>query len=190
MAARPVLRALRDAMPEAKLFLSTTTDTGQETARAALKAKECDAVFYFPLDAPLPIKRVLRALQPDALLMLETELWPNVLHLVRESGAQVFLVGRCFGAVHWPVAHGEDPGSLFAINAGEIICEPLVLFVVLVVFVAAVHGAEWSTVGDESLVLLGKGLVSLDIVYEGYLGAVCEVGLSIQRDEVGKAIVE
>ncbi|HEX8552325.1 MAG TPA: 3-deoxy-D-manno-octulosonic acid transferase [Abditibacteriaceae bacterium] len=92
LAARPVLRALRQSMPEAKLFLSTTTDTGQETARAALRANECDGVFYFPLDAPLPIKRVLRALQPDALLMLETELWPNVLHLVRESGAEVFLV--------------------------------------------------------------------------------------------------
>lgn len=92
IAARPVLRALRTALPDAKIFLSTTTDTGQDIARAAFAARECDAHGYFPLDVPLAIRRLLRALQPDALLLMETELWPNVLHLARDSGAQTFLV--------------------------------------------------------------------------------------------------
>jgi 3-deoxy-D-manno-octulosonic-acid transferase len=51
-----------------------------------------DAVFYFPLDVPLAVKRTLDIVRPDALLLMETELWPNVLHLTRQSGAKTFLV--------------------------------------------------------------------------------------------------
>lgn len=91
-AARIVARALRQEMPDAILALSTTTDTGQQTARAALKAGEVDATFYFPLDALLSVRRALRAVRPDAFLCIETELWPNFLHEARRGGAKTFLV--------------------------------------------------------------------------------------------------
>ena len=91
-AARIVARALRAAIPNAILALSTTTDTGQATARAALQAGEVDATFYFPLDALLPVRRALRAVCPDAFLCIETELWPNFLHEARRGGAKTFLV--------------------------------------------------------------------------------------------------
>jgi 3-deoxy-D-manno-octulosonic-acid transferase len=92
LAARPVARALRDAIPNCRIALSSTTDTGHETAQAALRAGEVDATFFFPLDVPLAVKRTLRAVRPDAFLLLETELWPNVLHLARRQGARTFLV--------------------------------------------------------------------------------------------------
>jgi 3-deoxy-D-manno-octulosonic-acid transferase len=65
---------------------------GHETAQAALRAGEVDATFFFPLDVPLAVKRTLRAVRPNAFLLLETELWPNVLHLARRQGARTFLV--------------------------------------------------------------------------------------------------
>lgn len=92
IAARPVLRALRQEMPEARIALSVTTDTGHETAGAAIKAGEADALFYFPLDTPVAVKRVLKVVRPDAFLSMETELWPNVLHLSKRCGAKTFLV--------------------------------------------------------------------------------------------------
>ena len=92
LAARPVARALRAAMPDANIALSCITDTGFETAQAAIKAGEADAVFYFPLDVPLAVNRTLNVVRPDALLLMETELWPNVLHLAKQSGARTFLV--------------------------------------------------------------------------------------------------
>jgi 3-deoxy-D-manno-octulosonic-acid transferase len=92
MAARPVARALRAAMPDCRIALSSTTDTGHETAQAALSAGDVDATFFFPLDVPLAVKRTLRVVRPDAFLLLETELWPNVLHLARQQGARTFLV--------------------------------------------------------------------------------------------------
>ena len=107
-----------------------------------------------------------------------------------ERGAQVFLVGCCFGAVHWPVAHGEDPRSFLAVDAGEIFGEPLVLLVGLVVFVATGHCAEGAAVGDESFACGGKGLVAFDIVGERFLWAVGEVGFAVEGDEVCEAVVE
>lgn len=92
LAARPVARALKTAIPNCVLLLSTTTDSGQEAAQAAKKAGEINAVFYFPLDLSFPIRRALKAVQPQVFITLETELWPNFLHLVRQSGAQTFLV--------------------------------------------------------------------------------------------------
>src|SRR5688572_22875008 len=52
MAARPVARALRSAMPNCRIGQSVTTDTGFDAAQGARKASETDAVFYFPLDLP------------------------------------------------------------------------------------------------------------------------------------------
>ncbi len=92
LASRPVARALRQEIPNCVIVLSTTTDAGQETARAAHRAGDVDAVFYFPLDIPFSVNRVLKAVRPHAFLTMETELWPNFLHLAKSSGAQTFLV--------------------------------------------------------------------------------------------------
>ncbi len=92
MAARPLARALKKTIPNCVIALSVTTDTGYETAQSALKAGEVDGVFHFPLDIPLSVNRVLDLVQPHAFLTLETELWPNVLHLAHARGVKTFLV--------------------------------------------------------------------------------------------------
>lgn len=92
LASRPVARALKTAIPTCKIALSVTTDTGYEAAQALLKSGEVDGVFYFPLDIPLAVNRVLDALRPQVFLTMETELWPNVLHLAKRRGIQTFLV--------------------------------------------------------------------------------------------------
>jgi 3-deoxy-D-manno-octulosonic-acid transferase len=79
-AARPLVKALLDRFPSHRLVVSTTTVTGQKVAREAF-GKDAAAVFYFPIDWAWTIRRVLRAVQPTAVLIMETELWP---HLLRE----------------------------------------------------------------------------------------------------------
>ena len=92
MAARPVARALRDALPGCRIGISVTTDTGRQTAQAAVKAGEADAVFYFPLDLPTRVRRALNAVKPDIFITMETELWPNFLYLAHQRGVRTFLV--------------------------------------------------------------------------------------------------
>lgn len=95
MAARPLARAIKTQMPNAKIVLSSTTDTGHEVALSAVKAGEADLAIYFPLDLPFVLRRVLNALQPNAIGFVETELWPNLLELARRRGIATFqLNGR------------------------------------------------------------------------------------------------
>lgn len=93
MTARPVARALRNAIPDCKIVFSVTTDTGYDTAQKAVDAGEIEAVFYFPLDFfPDAVRRTLNAIRPDAFLCMETELWPNFLYIANQRGVKMFLV--------------------------------------------------------------------------------------------------
>src|SRR5258707_7945920 len=74
-------RRLKEAYPHRPLILSTTTNTGQALARERMPF--ADAVIYFPLDWAFCVRRALDAVRPSAVLVLETEIWPNFL---REAG--------------------------------------------------------------------------------------------------------
>jgi len=70
-------------------LISTTTDTGQQLARNRFGAEN---VFYFPLDFAVAIRPYFKNLQPELVILAETEFWPNFLRLAQESGAQVAVV--------------------------------------------------------------------------------------------------
>jgi 3-deoxy-D-manno-octulosonic-acid transferase len=54
-----------------------------------------DAVFYFPFDWNGPVRRAFRTVQPSAIVILETEIWPNLLRQARRDGVPVvFVNGR------------------------------------------------------------------------------------------------
>jgi 3-deoxy-D-manno-octulosonic-acid transferase len=67
-------RALREASPEMKLVLTTTSETGK---KLAIEKKAADAVFLAPLDMTGPLRRAFRAFRPAVILIAETEFWPN-----------------------------------------------------------------------------------------------------------------
>lgn len=90
-AARPLVRALRERFPSYRLAVSTTTVTGQEVAKRVFQ-KEAAAIFYFPIDWAWTVRRVLRTLNPSAVLIMETELWPNLLRTCRRQSIPVALV--------------------------------------------------------------------------------------------------
>jgi 3-deoxy-D-manno-octulosonic-acid transferase len=90
-AARPLVRALLDRFPAYRLVISTTTVTGQQVARDTF-GREAAAVFYFPIDWVWTVRRVLRSLQPAAILIMETELWPNLLRECRARAIPVAIV--------------------------------------------------------------------------------------------------
>ena len=93
-AARPVIAILREQLPEAAIFLSTITPTGQ--AQAQRFCPEADAVFYFPLDLLPCMWLALRALKPDLCILTEKELWPNHLALCRKNGIPVVAINAIF----------------------------------------------------------------------------------------------
>lgn len=84
MAAHPLVRELKKKYPKRKLILSTVTVTGNYTARQ--RVPEADAVFYFPLDYPWIVRRVIRGINPAVVLVAETELWPNFFRNLKRAG--------------------------------------------------------------------------------------------------------
>lgn len=91
MAARPIARALKAQIAQCTIVLSVTTDTGFVTAQSALKAGEVESIFYFPLDLPFTVTRALNAIRPTVFIAVETELWPNFLHLAHARGVLCLL---------------------------------------------------------------------------------------------------
>ncbi len=87
-AAKPFVRGLLERFPNYQLVVSTTTVTGQQVARKAF-AKDALAIFYFPIDWTWVVRRVLRQLNPAALVIMETELWPNLLRECRRQSIPV-----------------------------------------------------------------------------------------------------
>ena len=80
---------LQQMNPEIRVFVSTTTAAGQKLARERFGEAR---VFYLPLDFGFAIRSYLRLLRPRLLVLAETELWPNLLHLAKSSGASVAIV--------------------------------------------------------------------------------------------------
>jgi 3-deoxy-D-manno-octulosonic-acid transferase len=87
LAATPLVEGLKREFPGRAVLVSTTTETGQRLARERLKS--ADAIFYFPLDWIVPVRKALRAIRPAVVIIMETEIWPNFLREARRAGIPV-----------------------------------------------------------------------------------------------------
>lgn len=99
LTARALIGEIRDAYPRLRLFLSTTTIAGQQVARSG---PGVDAVFYFPLDIPFIDRRILRLVRPRLFVMMETEIWPNLLRECRALGVKTILINGRISARSYP----------------------------------------------------------------------------------------
>lgn len=83
-AASPLIKALLKAHPDLPLMVTTLTPTGSERVSRELG----DRVFhsYIPIDLPGAVARFLRRLQPRLIIVIETEIWPNLyLHAQKQN---------------------------------------------------------------------------------------------------------
>ena len=99
LAVAGLVEELRRRLPEHRIFISTTTDTGQELARKRFGEEN---VFYFPMDFAFAIRPYLRALRPQMVVIAETEFWPNFIPLAHASGARVAVVNARISDRSWP----------------------------------------------------------------------------------------
>lgn len=89
IAAKPLIERWLERHPEMPVLVTTMTPTGSET----VKAQFGDSVYhaYLPWDLPHVQRRLLKRLQPRALVIIETELWPNLLHACKQAKVPVLL---------------------------------------------------------------------------------------------------
>ena len=85
-----VMRSLREACPGVSFVLSTTSSTGWKEAEKQVGPE--DVLIYNPVDFTVCVRRALDAVRPRALILTESEIWPNLIRLCRRREVPVFLV--------------------------------------------------------------------------------------------------
>jgi 3-deoxy-D-manno-octulosonic-acid transferase len=84
------IKSYREAHPDTHFALSTTTSTGYAIGRKEIDPR--DVLFYFPVDLPVIIRKVLRIVNPSRIVLVEGEFWPNLIRLADHQGIPVSLV--------------------------------------------------------------------------------------------------
>ena len=98
--ARPLVEAIEREYPAFEVFVTSTTDTGMQIAREAFGA---DRTLRFPIDPSWVVRRFLRRVRPDFVVLIELEIWPNFLRECNRAGIPVAIVnGRIT-----EVSHGQ-----------------------------------------------------------------------------------
>ena len=89
VAAKPLIEGLLLKYPEHKLLISNTTATGHQTANRlfADRVEHC----FFPYDINCSISRFLSRSEPALLIVMETEIWPNLLHQCKQRKIPVLM---------------------------------------------------------------------------------------------------
>ena len=90
-AARPLAQRVKQQFPHHALVVSTITLTGQKLAHDVFRTT-AEGVFYFPFDWRWSVRRALKTINPAAVLIMETELWPNFLRECKARRIPVALV--------------------------------------------------------------------------------------------------
>ena len=88
-AAAPLLEALRSARPGARILLTHGTATGRSAGEALLRPG--DAQLWLPFDLPGAVRRFLRHADPAVGVLMETEIWPNLIAMATARGVPVLL---------------------------------------------------------------------------------------------------
>jgi 3-deoxy-D-manno-octulosonic-acid transferase len=100
LTARAIAADLKARYPRLRLFVSTTTIAGQQIARRTLP--DADAIFYFPFDWGFIVRRTLNLVRPRIFVMMETEIWPNLLRLCRKRGVRTVVVNGRISSRSYP----------------------------------------------------------------------------------------
>ncbi|HEX6323160.1 MAG TPA: glycosyltransferase N-terminal domain-containing protein, partial [Vicinamibacterales bacterium] len=86
--------------PALRLYLSTTTRSGQEIARR--NVTEVDGIFYFPFDWPFTVRRTLATIRPRLFIMVENEIWPTMLRECRRRGVKTIVINARISSRSFP----------------------------------------------------------------------------------------
>jgi 3-deoxy-D-manno-octulosonic-acid transferase len=100
LTARALAADLKARYPRLRLFVSTTTIAGQQVARRSLP--HADAIFYFPFDWTFIVARTLKLVKPRLFIMMETEIWPNLLRVCRRRGVKTIVINGRISSRSYP----------------------------------------------------------------------------------------
>jgi 3-deoxy-D-manno-octulosonic-acid transferase len=152
-AAAPLVRELQRRHAGTPLVLTCATPTGRERARALFASGV--AVRYLPYDLPGAMRRFLRQVRPQRLIILETELWPNLFHECARADVPILLASARLSDKS--VSRYRRCGSLFReLFAGKVVVGAQ----------SAADAARFAAIGADSHRIHIVGNVKFDIAID------------------------
>lgn len=91
LAMENLIKKTRETFPNFDIILLTGTKTGQEMAHKKFE-NIADFISYFPFDFPFCINNMLNKLRPDAIFVMETELWPNFAYITNKKNIPFYII--------------------------------------------------------------------------------------------------
>ena len=113
-------RDLQALFPDRKIFLSSVTPAGRAAGESRLPSVA--GRFYLPMDWRGAVGAAIRRIQPSLLVLVETELWPNLLRAAHESGARIILVNGRLSPRSFPRYHLVRPFMRRVLEYLDVIC--------------------------------------------------------------------
>ena len=91
LSSEPIINQMRFALPHIPIVFSSSTMTGYSVARNKFSEKVA-SVIYFPYDLPFSVINALRLINPRIMVMVETDIWPNFLYVLKKKTIPMLLV--------------------------------------------------------------------------------------------------
>ncbi|MFW6269095.1 MAG: glycosyltransferase N-terminal domain-containing protein [Bacillota bacterium] len=88
-AAEVLVDKIKEKYPEYKIIFSTMTDTGREIAKKSLN--NIDGLIYLPLDFSWIVRKVVKKINPELLITIETEIWPNLIKEAAKNNTRIMV---------------------------------------------------------------------------------------------------
>lgn len=85
----PLAAELKSRFPNSLLAISTSTETGYDLAISTFDSLPNTIVFFCPFDFSFAVRRTLKTLSPDCLILAELELWPNLISVAQQQNVPV-----------------------------------------------------------------------------------------------------
>ncbi len=123
IASRPLLMGLRRQYPEHSLILTTMTETGRSVAGSY----PVDGLYYIPFDFTWSVSRFIETLKPELVIIMETELWPNLNRALAARNIPLVLAnGRIsdnsyagYRRLRWFFRHALAPFSILCVQTRQ-----------------------------------------------------------------------
>ncbi len=90
IASVPLVKKIKSRYPSAEIVVSTVTDTGQKVAKE--RVGDIARIIYVPFDLPFIIRNTVKNIRPSLFIIMETELWPNIIRILSRLGVPVVLM--------------------------------------------------------------------------------------------------
>lgn len=152
ISAVPLIKDLMCAYPRTKIVVTNMTPTGAQRIQEIFKSNPQILQLYIPYDYPFAIKRFLRHLRPKILILMEAELWPNILRLTAKKNIPIIIANACL-----------SERSVKNYKKFGVFIQPILKYLTCVATQSKLDAERFATIGVTKEKILITGNIKFDI---------------------------